>query len=614
MVIGALTGPDFRLGEIDMTDTGDGIRMIFPPAISPIPVLAHLISDLTAALRAQEENGPDARFRLRVAVDMGLVHRDHGWHGSLLVLCNRLSYRGLPAARRHFFRCLGLHPGTDFDVHTAAALGDITPTQAQEHLEALYQDHLVDQPLYGRYRMHDLIGAYARARAGADKRTDSRQATGRLLWYYQRAVAHAGRLVHPYVGPRTTIDPRTEGPALPAMPSPRHAMRWIGDELTNLFACVAYAKDHGDHTFVDSMSNDLAVFLQRTGPWSQAIDLHGTAVLMADERGDPAAQANALHNLGVVLARSCHYTAAAEVLHRALAILRKVPDPHNEARVLNELSIVRRLGGYFAEAADLAEQAQSLCRQFDDRHGVATVLNNLAMTRWLMDAYQELGDRLGQANTMHNLGVVAHMTGDPQATRILHEALAMYEDLGDRLGQANALKQLGAAWILAGQARDADAALQRALATYTDLDDRLGQAGVLRYAGTVRWLERDTAGAVEAYDKALRICRELGNRRGQAEVLNDIAKLFLEQGNPSQAKARYEKARRQARAAGSRLEEAHAIEGLALCAVRRGDLDRATPQLRQAAHKYQQIGGAAAVQAAARLVALAEQPPSAASA
>jgi hypothetical protein len=90
MVVDALREPDFRPDEIDMTDTGDGIRMIFPPAVSPIPVLAHFISDLAEALQTQQENRPDARFRLRVAVDMGLVHRDHGWHGSPLVMCSRL--------------------------------------------------------------------------------------------------------------------------------------------------------------------------------------------------------------------------------------------------------------------------------------------------------------------------------------------------------------------------------------------------------------------------------------------------------------------------------------------------------------------------------------------
>ncbi len=579
-----------------------------------------------------------------------------------------MSYRSLPAARRQFFRCLGLHPGTDFDVHTAAALDDVTPAQAQEHLEALYQDHLIDQPFYGRYRMHDLIGAYAHALAEADRRTDGRQAVGRLLRYYQRAAAHAGSVIHPHAGSPTTIGPDADGPALPAMRSPHHAVRWIRDELTNLFACIAYAKDHGDPTFVDSVSDNLAVFLQRTGPWSQAIDLHDTAAAMASERGDLAAQASALHNLGVVLARTCDYAGAAEVLHQALAILQKAPDPRDEGRVLNELSTVRRLCGHFAEAADLAEQALSLSRQYDDRYGVARTLNNLAIIRWLMDdcpsaaeasvsalaifrdlddrlgqadalfrlgvvrrmtdyyidasralhqahtIYQELGDRLGQANTVHNLGVVAQMTGDPHATRILQEALATYEDLGDRLGQANALKHLGAIWSLTGPASDADEILRRAMAMYGDANDRLGQASVLRHLGTVRRLEADTAGAVEAYGNALRIFREFGNRRGQAEVLNEIGRLSLAQGKPSQAKARYEKARRHARAAGSRLEEAHAIAGLALCAVRQGDRDRATPQLRQAAHKYQQIGGAAAIQAADRLLALAAQPPPAASA
>jgi tetratricopeptide (TPR) repeat protein len=647
-------------------DLTGGEMAAVPEVVRLCGYLPLAISLLAAKLK------PEPRWKVNDLLDELVATRDRlvQFRGEDIAVAAAfdLSYRGLPASRRQLFRYLGLHPGTDFDVHTAAALADVTAAQAQEHLEALYENHLVDQPLYGRYRMHDLIGAYARARAEADPRTDSRQAVGRLLCYYQRAVAHAGSLIQPHVGARTTISSQADRPALPAMPAPEHAARWIRDELTNLFACIAYARDHGDESFVDGMSDDLAGFLQRTGPWSPAIDLHDTAAAMARERGDLTAQANALYNLGVVLTRCCDYTGATEVLHQALAVLQEASDCRNEARVLNQLGIMRRLGGHFVEAADLAEHALSLFRQLDDRHGVAKALNDLAMTRWLMDdfpaaaeaadsalaifrdlddrlgqadalfrlgvvhrmtnyyvdasralhqahaIYRELGDRLGQANTAHNLGVVAQMTGDPEATRILREALATYEDLGDRLGQANALKHLGAIWSLTGRSDDADEVLQRALAMYTDLDDRLGRAGVLRHLGTVRRRQADTAGAVDAYDKALRIYRAFGNRLGQAEVLNEIAQLFLEQGNPSQAKARYERARRQARAAGSRLEQAHAIAGLALCAMQQGDLDRANLQLRQAAHKYQQIDSAAAAQAAVRLLTLAEQPPPAVSA
>jgi predicted ATPase len=82
------------------------------------------------------------------------------------------SYRNLPAARRRFFLRLSLHPGVDVDANAAAALGNVPVTEARQHLEALYNDHMIDQPMRGRYRMHDLIREYAQQLAAQETGTD----------------------------------------------------------------------------------------------------------------------------------------------------------------------------------------------------------------------------------------------------------------------------------------------------------------------------------------------------------------------------------------------------------------------------------------------------------
>jgi hypothetical protein len=90
IVSGAVQRQGFDPAAVHTSDTGDGMRLIFPPSVSTIRLLADLVPDLAAALRTHRTATPDHRLRLRVAVDTGLLHRDHGWHGTPLILCQRL--------------------------------------------------------------------------------------------------------------------------------------------------------------------------------------------------------------------------------------------------------------------------------------------------------------------------------------------------------------------------------------------------------------------------------------------------------------------------------------------------------------------------------------------
>jgi len=75
------------------------------------------------------------------------------------------SYHSLPPAAARLFRLLGLHPGPDISVPTAAALAGISTAEAARLLETLAGIHLLEETAPGRYHLHDLLRAYAAERA-----------------------------------------------------------------------------------------------------------------------------------------------------------------------------------------------------------------------------------------------------------------------------------------------------------------------------------------------------------------------------------------------------------------------------------------------------------------
>src|SRR2546421_4435092 len=88
IVSDALTG--VPTGEVG--DLGDGVRLIVPAQVSPALLLDPFVPKLATALRNHRRAMSDqARLRLRVAVHMGLLHRDTtGWTGGPLVICARM--------------------------------------------------------------------------------------------------------------------------------------------------------------------------------------------------------------------------------------------------------------------------------------------------------------------------------------------------------------------------------------------------------------------------------------------------------------------------------------------------------------------------------------------
>lgn len=72
------------------------------------------------------------------------------------------SLRQLNADQRRFFRLLGMLPGPDFDAAAAAAAADCPLDEAEDTLEELLNANLLEQSLFGRYHLHDLVRSCAR--------------------------------------------------------------------------------------------------------------------------------------------------------------------------------------------------------------------------------------------------------------------------------------------------------------------------------------------------------------------------------------------------------------------------------------------------------------------
>ena len=184
------------------------------------------------------------------------------------------------------FRCLGLHPGTDFDAWAAAALAGVPVAEARRDLEGLYDHYLLTETARGRYRFHDLIREHARALAAASPPAERDAATGRLLDYY----LHAARAADQHLASRAAPG----RPALAAAPPMRpitgrdDALAWLNAERLNLHAAAGYAAASGRPAHAAGIPAAMHEFLRSQGHWDQALALHQAAAPGRPGRREPA--------------------------------------------------------------------------------------------------------------------------------------------------------------------------------------------------------------------------------------------------------------------------------------------------------------------------------------
>lgn len=260
-----------------------------------------------------------------------------------------LSYRQLAEPAQRLFRLLGLHPSGEFAVRVAAALADVPIRAADELLEQLVDAHLLNEPVAGRFRLHDLLREYAAHLIADDPEREA--ATLRMLDFYLRATAAATKIweSHRARGPIDFAD-ADAGPHVPRFTDMPATRRWLDLEAGNVIGVTHLADRLGLHRYTCLLPRALWSYLFRNSMNEISVDLHLRALAAAAALGDDELAAMTHNYIASAYARGGHWTDAA----RHLTPL--VDHPEWGGLAQGNLASVYLNIGRFAEALELMER------------------------------------------------------------------------------------------------------------------------------------------------------------------------------------------------------------------------------------------------------------------
>jgi tetratricopeptide (TPR) repeat protein len=319
-----------------------------------------------------------------------------------------LSYRHLCSEQRRLYRLLSVHPGVDTDAFAAAALGGTAPAEALRLLDQLVDAHLLTEPVSGRYRFHDLVGAHAAGRGAAeDTDADRRAAFGRLVDHYVRKASAALDTVYPY-----DEEQRTMTPPVSAFHTCQQAESWLDAELENLLAAAHAAThrrpDHAPHNF-----DALHRHLRTCGRYVDAMLLDTGSPGITEPAGTP----ETLNHLGEKHYLLGRHDDALRCFEQALELARASGDRDAELHAMFGVGYALRVLGLHERSVDLFARGLALACATGNRRAELFAVAGMGHAHRTLSRYDE-------------------------ATRCLRQALDVARVVGDRNGELYALAGL----------------------------------------------------------------------------------------------------------------------------------------------------------------------------
>jgi DNA-binding SARP family transcriptional activator len=363
------------------------------------------------------------------------------------------------------FRLLGLLDGPDFAVAAARALTDVP--DAEELLAELADAHLVEEPVPGRFALHDLLRLFARERCRASESPGERSlALERLHKHYLEALA--------------------DNPS----------DLWLAEERDNLIAAAHQASPADAIAFATGLS----WYFRRRSEVADWAALNTLALEAARSLGDVRAEALALKELGAACERGFRFAEALRHWTAALDLARRLHDRRLEAVTLNNLGIAHWRRRDLPAAVTSLEASLTLREELDDSQGAAYVRTNLGLV------HAALGDL-------------------PAALACYEETLTTLRACGDRSGELHALANMADAHRRLGSLDRALELAEEALRLARSVGDRQIEAGVLLDRGIVHELAGRVEQARGSYAEAVELSRRIGFRWGEAEASRKLAGL-----------------------------------------------------------------------------------------
>ncbi|MFS8200982.1 tetratricopeptide repeat protein [Streptomyces sp. CWNU-52B] len=399
-----------------------------------------------------------------------------------------LRYTDQPDMARRLLRRLALAGRASLGAAAAAALLATDEPEAARHLDALARAGLIDHVRGSRYRLHDLVRAFAQARLLDEEEPAERTAA------QERLIVNYGELADAVI---RLVDGKTSTRADQFGPhgftSLEGALRWLDDESSFITAALRHAEGvsqaavlnllgalcdycllRGDlyrlgeiseltqavdqGLLVRSVQWRTGIAARQLGELDKARTTLTSVVDLYFEAHHDAGAARALGSLGITLHHQGNLTEAAVKLQEALDLQASPDLAADRAWTMHALAAVERDRARLREALDLLTQALALHREGESVHGEA----------W----------------THFQLGQLSLRMGDvPRAESELREALRLYGRTRDTRGEAWALTQLARARMVDGDPSSAVDALRQAASRHRDNEDSRGEAWTVYYLG-----------------------------------------------------------------------------------------------------------------------------------
>lgn len=464
------------------------------------------------------------------------------------------SYRALAGDAARLFRLLGLMPGADFTVETAAALTGSQYEEAERLLELLAEASLVQEHRLGRYQFHDLLRRYAEELGEADP--DREEARARLRTAYLLKASTAVGVMAPE---RLRLPPPEllgDAPALDRA----EAVEWMHAEIANLVALTLAAEGMPAAWYLADLASVYFAYWKRRTSWQDVIDAGMRTATLA---GDRLAMGAMQRASAVMIAGWGRTAEAQEVMRAALPHYRAAGYVRGEVSVLNYLGINCAHLGELEEALGWFEQAVATARRGTDRRVQAMAASNIAAI-------------------LRDLGRI------DEAMVVVVETMADFEALGDT---DNVMRHMLA--VTQQDLGELEAARSTILAELENIR-RLGRQDAIAMStetlASIQYDAGEFAAAEETATEALEIAQRIGDRRVESHIQATLADAVLGLGRTDEALDRYHVALSLARSTGNREVKIRTLAGLARGRLALGDHPAATSMAEQAVREAESLG------------------------
>ncbi len=280
------------------------------------------------------------------------------------------AYRECDEPARLLYRRLGLHPGSSFTPHVAAAAAGISLEEASELLGALRRANLIEGR-GERFRFHDLLRIHARQAAEAEEADEQREAAVR-------------RIVDFYVGASQAMDfaiipvrLRLSEPSLLPLPdgpcfgSTAAALDWFDAERANLLAVLRAAAAREWDVSAWRIGEALWLPYHNRKHYGEAIEVYSLAANAAARAGNDEAQSRLRSQLARAYLDLDDHTGAELELNHALDLAEGSPNRELWSSVVEFTGVLAAARGHYAEAIEAFERARAVCEELESKRGIA---------------------------------------------------------------------------------------------------------------------------------------------------------------------------------------------------------------------------------------------------